>query len=110
MKLTSGGTSLVDVAFKGNEALNANGHLKLNLKSSLIANGQITANKGTGKANILLEFVKADRKIKGETSFVISDPTYNLDLTLYTNFEKDNKKKYHLSTKNNIKDDVIESK
>ena len=110
MKVTSGGTSLVDVAFKGNNALNANGHLKLNLKSSLIADGQVTASKGAGKAHIVLEFVRADRKVKGETSFVINDPTYNVDLVLYTNYEKDNKKKYHLSTKNSIKDEVIETK
>lgn len=50
------------------------------------------------------------RKLKADTSFMCQDPTHNVALNIYFDFEKDNTKKLHLETKNEITKKSLDSK
>lgn len=110
LKLTSGSVQFIDNSLKIDDAGNANGVIKVNFKDTFTANGQIKANKGKGNADVVWHFVKTNRKIKLESTYNIADPIYNIEATLYTDFEKNNKQKYVLSTQNKIEEENWESK
>lgn len=100
----------MDVFLKATRAGDANGSLKVNIKDYIIANGQIKATKGNGNGDIVVEFVKVNKKIKGETKFTVQNPTYNLLVNLYPDFGKDSQKKFSFSTANKAQQKSIDSK
>lgn len=110
LKVTVGDKPIIDIFLKNLKGGNANGNVKIDLKDLLKADGQLKATKGKGNANLVVEFVKAGNKIKTETQFTIAAPTYNIDLTFYPQFEKDNNKKIALSTHNKITEHSVDSK
>lgn len=110
LNIASGSNVLLDALFKATRAGDANGSLKVNLKDYLVANGQIKANKGNGNGNIVVEFVKIDKKLKGETKFTFQSPNYNLALTFYPDFGKNQDKKISFSTTNKLQENSLDSK
>lgn len=80
------------------------------MKDFLVANGQLRVAKGVGNANIVLELARSHRKLKADGSFTVAAPTYNVVLTLYPDFEKDNNQKLVLSTHNQLKSNLVDSK
>lgn len=80
------------------------------MKDYLLANGQIKASKGVGNGDILIEFVKINRKIKGDTKFTFQNPNYNLAVAFYPDFGKDQQQKISLTTTNKIQPNSIDSK
>lgn len=108
LKVLSGSNSIMDNQLKiQNDVL---GHVKINFKGFFVANGEIKSVGGKGTFNILLDFVKASRKIKADSTFTVHDPTYNVDVTVFTNFEKDNSKKYVFSSHNQVEQNGVTSK
>ncbi|GJQ78075.1 hypothetical protein Trydic_g2417 [Trypoxylus dichotomus] len=111
IRVDCGSAEVVDAFLKADSVGNVNGNLKLNIPDQLTANGEIKATKGTGKGSLLLNFVEVKRKLKTLAEFKVNEPTYNLDLTFYSNFEKDNSRKYRLLTNNQYKpESLLESK
>lgn len=100
----------MDIFFKAAKGGNANGSLKVNIKEYLTANGQIKSVDGVGGGDFVVEFVKLDRKVKGELSFTIKDPNYNVAASLYPSFGKDPNQKFAFSTNNKVVDNSIDSK
>lgn len=110
LKVQVGDNAIVDIFLKSLKGGDANGNVKVNLKDLLTVNGQLKANKGKGTANLVLDFVKVPNKVKLDSSFNIAAPTFDIDVTLYPQFEKDNNKKVVLSTHNKVSENAIESK
>ncbi|KAK5647146.1 hypothetical protein RI129_002038 [Pyrocoelia pectoralis] len=109
LKIESGSNSYVDCAIKGNRAGDANGNLKITLKDFVVGNGQLKVTKGTGTAFVVMDFVKFHRKFKVDSSFTVAEPQYNLLLTVYPNFEKDDNKLI-FSTQNQVTSNFVDSK
>ncbi|KPI95250.1 Apolipophorin [Papilio xuthus] len=111
-KLSSNKGEFLDFLFKVTRGANANGQLKFILKDSISANGQfkVTDNDGKGNGMIIVDFQKAQRKIKADIKFVVKDPVYNADVDVFLNFEKDNNDKIHISTNNKKTEKSIDSK
>ncbi|VVC87559.1 unnamed protein product [Leptidea sinapis] len=103
---------LVDFLAKINRGANPSGQLKFNLKETISANGQYQVADSNGKGNgaVIVEFKKAQRKIKSDVTFVAKEPVFNGDFTIYLNFEKDNNDKIHFITNNKKTEKLIESK
>ncbi|KAK9753142.1 Vitellinogen, open beta-sheet [Popillia japonica] len=99
-KITYGPDVIVDGFLKGSKVGNVNGNLKANIPGHLVANGNVKANKGKGSGSLLVNLQQFQRKIKTDVEFAVTEVHYKLDATLYTNFEKDNSKKYRLVTDN----------
>lgn len=110
LKIAAGANAIFDVFLKATRAGDANGSVKINIKDHLIANGQVKATKGTGNGDIVVEFVKSNKKVKAETKFTVQSPNYNLILTFYPEFGQDNKKKFSLSTTNKVQPYSFDSK
>lgn len=110
LKIASGSNVLIDAIFKATRAGDANGSLRINVKEYLVANGQIKANKGNGNGDIVIEFVKIGRKVKGDTKFTFQSPNYNLALSFYPDFGKDQQKKISFSTVNKLQPTSVDSK
>lgn len=103
IKVSSGQDVYIDAFLKANKGGDANGNLKVSIPNRVTANGQIRSNKGSGSTSLILNFLEIQRKVKTEATFTIKEPTYNFDIVLYSNFEKDNSRKYQLTTANTIK-------
>lgn len=108
--MSSGGNNYVDFIFKAAKGGNANGSLKVNIKDYFNANGQLKSVEGVGGGDFVVEFLKFNRKAKGELTFTIKDPDYIVKATLYPNFEKDSSLKFALSTENKITEHDVDSK
>ncbi|XP_050357243.1 apolipophorins [Nymphalis io] len=110
--ISSSKGELLDYLLKINTGNNPNGQLKFNLKDAIAANGQfqVTDNDGKGNGNIMINFKKVERVIKGDVHFVVKEPVYNAEADIYLNFEKDKNDKVHFSTTNKKTDKHIDSK
>lgn len=84
------------------------GSLKASVADAITADGTFQATNGQGTA-VLNASIK-DRKLKADTQFNIQKPTYDFSSDIFYDFEKDNTKKVHFSTKNHIQDNSINSK
>ncbi|KAM3956905.1 retinoid- and fatty-acid binding glycoprotein apolipophorin isoform 2-T2 [Aphomia sociella] len=111
-KISSTKGEFLDYLLKISHGANANGQLKLVLKDSISANGQFKVTDADGKGNgmIIIEFKKAQRKIKGDVTFVAKEPVFNAEIDVYLNFEKDNNDKVHFSTNNKKSAKTVDSK
>lgn len=109
VKIFSGANVYVDYFVKATNGNNANGNLKVALPSLLSVNGQLRVVNGVGNANVEFELAKLQRIIKAESSFTVKDPVYNVDFTLYPNFQKDNNK-IIFSSHNQHKEQSCDSK
>lgn len=105
-----GEKKVIDIVLKALKNGNANGNVKIDLKDLLKADGQLKSTKGKGTGQLVVDFVKIGNKIKTDSQFNIAAPTYDVDLTIYPQYEKDNSKKISLSTHNKITEDSIDSK
>lgn len=110
LKIALGSNIVIDGVFKGTRNGDANGSLRINIKEYLVANGQIKANKGNGNGDIVIEFLKINRKLKGDTKFTFQTPNYNVVLTFYPDFGKNQQKKISFSTTNKLQENLIDSK
>ncbi|KRT79672.1 hypothetical protein AMK59_8805, partial [Oryctes borbonicus] len=111
IKVHYGSDEVLDAFLKADRDINANGNLKLNIPNRLIANGNVKATKGSGKGWLLVNVVELQRKFKTEAELKLAEPTYNFDVTFFSNFEKDNSRKYRLVTNNQYKpESLLESK
>ncbi|KAF5288699.1 hypothetical protein FQR65_LT11964 [Abscondita terminalis] len=109
LRIISGSNTYVDFFVKSNRMGNANGDLKITLKEFVVGNGNLKVARGAGTAFVVIDFVKFHRKFKLDSSFTVSDPKYDLVLTFYPNFEKDNNNKLVLSTHNQLKPHSLQS-
>ncbi|XP_049881562.1 apolipophorins [Pectinophora gossypiella] len=102
---------ILDYLLKITRGANPSGQLKLVLKDTLAANGnfKVTDNDGKGHGMIIVDF-KTQRKIKGDVKFQVKDPTYNAEVDVFLNFEKDNNDKVHFSTSNKRTEKLVDSK
>lgn len=111
IKVQSGKHVYVDAFLKIQNVANINGNVKLDYPDKMTASGNIKATKGAGTGYFLVHFLEAKRKFKTEATFKVSESVFNLDTVLYTNYEKDNSRKYHLITNNQYKaDSLLDSK
>ncbi|CAH2098987.1 unnamed protein product [Euphydryas editha] len=103
---------ILDYLLKINTGNNPNGQLKFNLKDAISANGQfqVTDNDGKGNGNIMIQFKKMQRTIKGDVTFVVKEPIYNADIDIFLDFEKNNNDKIHVSTVTRKTDKLLDSK
>lgn len=110
-KVLSGNTPIVDAFLKANKAGNANGSIKVNIKSIVNINGQLKANKGTGNADIVIDLETVKRQIKAESTFAIQPPnTYNVEVTIYPSFNDKKDQKIILKTTNKLTETSLDSK
>ncbi|XP_017768375.1 PREDICTED: apolipophorins [Nicrophorus vespilloides] len=109
LKISTPSNVFVDFNLKAAKVSGANGHIKISLKDILNVNGEIKADKWNGKAHLIVDLVKLQRKLKTESVFKLIAPVYNVDVSFYPNFEKDNKKMI-VSTHNQIKEGSVDSK
>ncbi|XP_072754262.1 apolipophorins [Anoplolepis gracilipes] len=86
------------------------GNLSLNVKNYLNVNGQITAQNDKGNAQLNIDLLKINRKIKGTSDFVISGSQHNADIEILFDAEKDPSKRIKLSTVNDIKKNAVDSR
>lgn len=101
-KISIGADNVVDIEIKGARGADPHGTLKVIIKNMVNANGQFKVSGGKGTGDILVEIPKMNRKVKADTSFTCQDPTHNAILNVYFDFEKDNTKKLHLETNNQL--------
>lgn len=110
-KVTSGSTVVIDAFIKGNKQGNANGSFKVNIKNYLVVNGQIKATKGVGTADLLIDAQKVKQQIKLDSNFKIQPPSvYDIDLTIYPTFGKDNNQLIKISSHNTFEPNSLDSK
>jgi hypothetical protein len=84
------------------------GSLKASITDALTADGTFQSTNGKGDA--VMNGSLKDRKLKADTKFTVKQPTYDFSTDIFYDFEKDNTKKVHFSTQNQIQDDSIKSK
>ncbi|XP_075987202.1 retinoid- and fatty-acid binding glycoprotein apolipophorin isoform X2 [Anticarsia gemmatalis] len=96
-KVTESQGEVLDYLLKFNRGPNANGQLKLVIKNTISANGQFKVADDKGNGMIIVDFVKAQRKIKGDFKFQAKAPNYGADVDIFLNYEKDNHDKIHYS-------------
>lgn len=109
LKIDAGSHSLVDSYLK-TKGDDSDASIKVNLKGILLVNGNLKEHKEAGNAEILVEFVKIAHKIKGEVTYNGNSPHEDVDLTLYTDFEKDNTKKIKFTSQSMVQPKSIDSK
>lgn len=109
LKIHDGSTSIADVSFKEVENKKGEGTVKVHLKDFLIVDGKIKEVQNKGDGYVVVEFVKAGKKMKTEILYNLAEPHGDVDLVFYPNYEK-TIEKLRLSTKNLIKTDYIDSK
>lgn len=66
------------------------------------AKSEFTSSQGKGSGSALVELVKLNRKFKGDATFNIASPVFNFDGNLFYDADKDNSKKIHLFTNNEL--------
>lgn len=108
-KVTRSGADIL--AFNANYVRgdNANGKFDISIKDMLAGHGEAKWKNGVGDVTVLFNLKKLARKIKLESKYQIARPTYNIDATIYYNFEKDNAKKLTFNTQNQIQQTSIDS-
>lgn len=84
------------------------GSMKASVTDAINADG--TFQSTNGKGNAVINASVKDRKLKADTQFTIQKPTFNFATDIFYDFEKDNTKKVHFATNNNIKDNSFDSK
>lgn len=84
------------------------GSMKASLNDLLSFDGTVQSTNGKGNAMITGSI--KDRKLKADTQFTIQKPTYDFSTDIFYDFEKDNTKKVHFATHNNIQDKSFDSK
>lgn len=89
----------------GNQML---GSLKGSISDAITADGSFQSTNGKGSATINASI--KDRKVKADTQFTIQKPKYDFSTDIFYDYEKDNTKKVHFSTNNNIDDSSFDSK
>lgn len=109
-KVTSGNQVFIDLILKANQAGNANGNIKINLKEHLIVNGHLTAKQGSGNADITIELPTVKKTAKLDSTFTIRDPNYNILVNIYPAYNEDKNKKITISTHSKITLSSVDSK
>lgn len=109
-RVTEGKNSLVDVMIKGTRGPNPNGNMKMFVMDLINANGNFKSTDGQGTAMVLVDIPKMGRKLKAESKFMCKDPTHNMDLDIYFDFEKNNDMKFSVVTHNDITKHSVDSK
>lgn len=84
------------------------GSMKASVSDVLTVDG--TLQSTNGKGNAVIKGSIKDRKLKAETQFTIQKPTYDFSTDIFYDFEKDNTKKVHFATRNNVQDKSFDSK
>ena len=84
------------------------GSLKASAANAVTAEGNFQA--ANGKGNAVINASIKDRKLKGESQFNIAKPTFDFSTDIFYDYEKDNTKKVHFSTKNQVQDNSVVSK
>lgn len=84
------------------------GSLKGSISDAVSADGTFQSNNGKGSATVTATI--KDRKVKADTQFNIQKPTYDFATDIFYDFEKDNTKKVHFATRNNIQENSFDSK
>lgn len=84
------------------------GSIKGSVADAITADGTFQSNNGKGTA-VINASIK-DRKVKADTQFNIQKPTYDFSTDIFYDFEKDNNKKVHFATRNNIASNSFDSK
>jgi hypothetical protein len=80
------------------------------LKDYLLGNAQFKYSAGKGSANLNLDILKIDRKIKGIGDLQISGSQHVATVDIYYNAEKNQNQKIHFHTDSDIKKDALNSK
>ncbi|KAJ8916580.1 hypothetical protein NQ315_000224 [Exocentrus adspersus] len=100
-KVTSGSTVVVDVFLKANKGGNANGSIKVNIKSYLVVNGQLKSVKGSGTGEILIDAQNIKKQVKVDTTFQVQAPqVVNVEVNIYPSYATDKNQKVTISTQN----------
>ena len=84
------------------------GSMKAMVSDAITADGSFQSTNGKGSA--VVNAAIKDRKLKADTQFNIQKPTYDFSTDIFYDFEKDNSKKVHFATQNNIQDNLFDSK
>uniref|UniRef100_W4VRP6 Putative apolipophorin n=1 Tax=Corethrella appendiculata TaxID=1370023 RepID=W4VRP6_9DIPT len=109
-KVTVGKTEYITYDAKVKRGATGDGTFKLIVKDILSGEGSYKSVSGKGDATALVTFNKLDRTLKVESKFYISSPTYDIETDFYYDFEKDNTRKVHFATKNQIQPSGFDSK
>ncbi|GLV37036.1 apolipophorin [Carabus blaptoides fortunei] len=109
-KITIGSTNTVDIVIKGVRGANPSGTLSVFVVNLVDAKGQFRTTGGKSTGHVVIDIPKLGRKIKAETSITCQDPTHNVMVNVYFDFEKDNTNKLHIETNNEINPKSFESK
>ncbi|KAG5666411.1 hypothetical protein PVAND_014440 [Polypedilum vanderplanki] len=108
LKIVVGKNELASLESKLNYGQNVKGTMKGSITDVLNIDGTYESNKGKG--NAVFNAVLKDKKLRSETQFTIQKPTYNFASDFYYDYEKNNNKKVHLSTANQLTSKTVDSK
>lgn len=95
---------------KGSKGPNPHGTMKMFVVNLIDAKGEFKSTDGVGSGSILVDLTKMGRKLKAESSFTCKHPTHNMKLDVFFDYEKDNSKKLHIDTQNQITKESLDSK
>lgn len=84
--------------------------MKVFVKTLIDASGSFTSTNGVGTGTMLIDLPKMSRKIKADTAITCKSPTHNAKLDVFFDHGKDNTKKMHIETNNQITKNSVESK
>ena len=101
-KITSGKNEVASFDSKVVYGDEMTGTLKASVKDLFQGEGSFNSNHGKGDGNFLAGFKNNERKLKIDTQFNVAKPTYDITTDFYYDFEKDNNKKVHFETKNQV--------
>lgn len=110
LKIYIGDNNVVNIVIKGVRGSNPSGTLNVFIAKLVDAKGQYKSTGGKGTGHVVIDIPKLNRKLKLETSVTCQDPTHNILLNVYFDFEKDNTKKLHIETNNEINPNSFDSK
>lgn len=107
-KVTVGKSEFANFESKLTYGNQMTGTVKATVSDAISADGTFQSTNGKGTA--VFTAALKDRKIKADTQFTIQKPTYNFASDIFYDFEKDNTKKVHFATINNIAENNFDSK
>lgn len=84
------------------------GSLKGSVSDAITVDGTFESKNGKGTAAVTAGI--KDRKVKADSKFTIQQPTYDFSTDVFYDFGKDNTKKVHFTTNNNIDQNAFTSK
>lgn len=84
------------------------GTIKGSITDVITLDGTITSMNGKGDS-VINASIK-DRKLKANSKFTIQKPTFDFETDIFYDYEKDNTKKVHFLTSNNIVSNSFDSK